>query len=95
MPKDNPQRKGHRLNQRKSGKNNLKQIREAQALSLQDLADRAVMSKTQVWELQRPNSNPTLLTAYALAAVLNRPVEELWPNPYKVKEETIVVRTLV
>jgi DNA-binding XRE family transcriptional regulator len=74
--------------------NKLKDVREASKLSLQDLADCVGCSKTSIWELEKTTANPTLKTAYKIAAVLGVTVEDIWPPQIRVVEETITVRRL-
>lgn len=74
--------------------NNLKAHREKAGLSLQGLADCLGCSKTNIWELEKTTANPTLKTAYSIAAVLDVPVTDIWPPQIQVVEETITVRRL-
>jgi len=74
--------------------NNLKMLRENHAYSLQDLAELCGVSKPQLHVLEKPEANPTLQTAYKIAAVFNVPVADIWPNNFKVIETTITVRRI-
>ncbi len=74
-------------------KNNLKQLRKEAALTLDALADAAgIGSKSTLFALERGDSCPRLDTAYAIAAVLDKDVEDIWPDETSVVEETVVVR---
>ena len=47
---------------------NVRKLRQEQGLSLQELADRAGISKTHVWDIENGNSaNPTIATLLALS----------------------------
>lgn len=74
--------------------NNLKEARKAAGLSLQALADICGTSKGYLHCLEGPNGNPSLKTAYKIAAVLGKPVQEIWPDDTEIVEETIVVRRI-
>jgi DNA-binding XRE family transcriptional regulator len=74
--------------------NRLKELREKAGLSLQGLADGLGCSKTNIWELEKATANPTLKTAYSIAAVLDVQVTDIWPAQVQVVEETIVVRRI-
>jgi len=75
--------------------NNLKMLRENNAYSLQDLAELCGVSKPQLHVLEKPDANPTLLTAYKIASVFDVRVTDIWPNNFKVIETTIKVRRVV
>lgn len=48
--------------------------REKQNLSLQEVADRAGITKSHMWEIEQGNSiNPTIRTVYGLAKALGVP----------------------
>ena len=49
----------------------LKNAREKRDLTLQDVADMALCSKSYVWELEADKSMPSLAVAAALAHVLH------------------------
>jgi DNA-binding XRE family transcriptional regulator len=74
--------------------NHLKELREKAGLSLQGLADCLGCSKTNIWELEKATANPTLKTAYSIAAVLDVPVIDIWTPQVQVVEETITVRRI-
>jgi DNA-binding XRE family transcriptional regulator len=74
--------------------NNLKEFRVKAGMSMQGLADCLGCSKTNICALEKPNANPTLKTAYSIAAVLNVPVTDIWEPRIEVVEETITVRRL-
>jgi len=57
---------------------NMRRRRSDLGLSLQDVANRAGMSKTNVWELERGNNpNPTLRSVMAIMQALYMPLNEL------------------
>lgn len=74
--------------------NHLKELREKAGLSLQNLADCIGCSKQNIWELEKATANPTLKTAYSIAAVLDVAVIDIWEPQVQVVEETITVRRI-
>jgi len=60
--------------------NNLKSIRKAAGLTLDELAIAIGSSKGHVWEMEQPESNPTLGTAYKVASVLGKQVTDIWSD---------------
>ena len=74
--------------------NRLQELRKKARLSLQELADSIGMSKQHVFQLENAEANPTIKTAYKLAAVLGVPVTEIWVPQIRVVEETITVRRI-
>jgi len=74
--------------------NNLKTLRTAKNLSLQELGDMCGRSKAQMHELEKEFANPTLKTAYAISKVLDVAVTDIWPNNVEIVEETIIVRRI-
>lgn len=72
--------------------NNLKKMREEKGFSLQALADICGTSKQRIYELEKPDSNPTLKTAYSIAVVFDVDVTEIWPDEIEIIEETITIR---
>lgn len=53
-------------------------LRRARSLSLQDIADRAQLSKSHVWEMEKGRgANPTIDTAVRVAAALGVSFEYL------------------
>lgn len=73
-------------------KNKLKEKRERNNMTLQELADMYGGTKSHLWALEKGTSTPTLSTAYAIAKVLNYSVYQIWPDTTEIVEETIVVR---
>jgi len=73
-------------------KNNLKEVRVAAGLSLQELADMYGGTKPHCWCLERGKNSPKLNTAYAIAKVLNKTVYDIWPDETEMVEETIIIR---
>lgn len=58
--------------------NHIKNLRENAGLSLQDVADRAAVSKAYVWEIESgPTSNPTIKSLCCLAVALDCLPDEL------------------
>jgi putative transcriptional regulator len=74
--------------------NNLKSIRKAARLSLQELADRCGTSKGHMHCIESDKGNPSLKLAYRIAAILGKQVQEIWPDDNEVIEEIITVRRL-
>jgi putative transcriptional regulator len=74
--------------------NHLKELRQKASMSLQDLADCIGMSKQHVHQLEMVTANPTIKTAYSIAAVLDVPVTDIWTPQVQVVEETITVRRI-
>ena len=57
---------------------NMKRRRVELGLSLQDVADRASMSKTAIWELEKGRSpNPTIKSVLAITRALSMPMNDL------------------
>jgi DNA-binding XRE family transcriptional regulator len=59
-------------------KSNLKALRMARNLTLQQLADAVNRTKQAVAYLEKHGTNPRIDTAYAIAEALGVPVEEIW-----------------
>ena len=74
--------------------NNLKSIRESKKLSLEELGSAIGSGKSQIFDLEKQSSNPTIKTAYKIARVLDVSIYEIWPNEIEVVEETITVRRI-
>lgn len=55
----------------------IKDERLAWGMSLQDLADKAGLSKAQVWTIEKGRSDPWVSTAVKLASALNMSVARL------------------
>jgi len=75
-------------------RNNLKKFRNEVNITLQEFADMYGGTKANCWNLEENRSNPTLLTAYAIAKILNKTVYEIWPDETEVIEETTIVRRI-
>ena len=75
----------------KAMKNNLKSLRNAAGLSLEELATLCRMTKGGIWELEK-GANPSLRRAYIISTVLDLPVYEIWPDETEIIEETITLR---
>ena len=77
-------------------KNNLKQFREEAKLTLKDLGDSTGMSAAAVHHFENQRNGPTLKAAYAIAAILDKTVQEIWPDTTEiVEEETVTVRRII
>lgn len=73
-------------------KNNLRELRMQAGLSTQDLAAALGKNHTQqICQLEKAGVNPTLRTAYEIAAVLGVYVTDIWPNDVKTEEVTVSV----
>jgi len=72
--------------------NNLKELREAASLSLQELSDMSGKSFSCLQSMEAVHRNPSLETAYAIANVLGKSVYQIWPDTTEIIEETITVR---
>lgn len=75
--------------------NNLKALRKANRMSLEELGDAVNSSKSYMWELEREKSNPSLQLAYKVARVLDVSVYDIWPDETEVVEEIIIVRRAI
>lgn len=63
-------------------KSNLKELREAAGLTMQQLGDKAGMVPSQICHLEKDTGNPTLKTACSIAEALNTKVWCIWTNRY-------------
>ena len=75
-------------------RSNLKAHRRNWGLTLQGLGDRAGLSKSHIWELEKGSTSPTLETAYKIAMVLDVRVYDIWPDPTEIVEEVITMRRI-
>lgn len=58
--------------------NRMREIREARGLSLQDVATRAGIAKSHIWEIERGRSaNPTIATTVGIARALGVSLDHL------------------
>jgi transcriptional regulator with XRE-family HTH domain len=56
----------------------MKSLREARGLGLQEVADRAGLAKSHVWELEQGRArNPTIATAVGIARALGTSLDHL------------------
>ena len=63
-------------------KNNLKRFRKEAGLTIQQLGDKAGVSKSQICDLQNDEANPTIRTAAKIAKALGIDRAEIfiiWP----------------
>lgn len=74
--------------------NNLSKLRKEAGLSSQQLGYACGKSRQTIYQLEQPEANPMLKTAYAIAEVLDVEVTEIWPNPFEVVEETVTIRRI-
>ena len=58
--------------------NKLHEIREEKGISLRGLAKLAVVSKTQINEIENGQSDPTLKTMCRIAKALNMKIEDIF-----------------
>ena len=63
-------------------KNNLKQLREAAGLTMQQLGNKSGVSPSQICELEKATGNPTLKTSCSIAHALDTKVWCIWVNRY-------------
>ena len=72
--------------------NNLKRLRKADGLTLDDLAISSGLSKSYLWAAEKGAHSPTLKTAYALANVFNKSVYDIWPDTTEIEVEKVEIR---
>lgn len=75
-------------------KSNLKKFRRKAGITQEELGDMCCISGSIICRLEGVRANPTLSTAYSIAKVLDKSVEEIWPNTVEFVEETITVRRI-
>jgi len=76
-------------------KNNLKEIRLELNLRADYLASSCGLSKALIHNLEKQDkSSPKLSTAYIIAKVLGRTIQEIWPDTTEVVEETVIMRRI-
>lgn len=63
-------------------RNRLKVLRAEQGWTQQDLGDRLGVSRQAVNALETEKHDPSLDLAYRIAAVFQRPVEDIFDNPH-------------
>lgn len=63
-------------------KNRLRELRLAKGWSQGELADRVGASRQTINAIEADKYDPSLPLAYRLAALLEKPVEEVFLNPY-------------
>jgi putative transcriptional regulator len=64
-------------------KNNLRELRLAEGWSQGQLADLVEASRQTINAIEADKYDPSLPLAYRLAALLERPVEEVFCNPFR------------
>lgn len=63
-------------------RNRLKVLRAEKGWTQQDLGDRLGVSRQAVNALETEKHDPSLDLAYRIAAVFDRPVEDIFDNPH-------------
>lgn len=76
-------------------KNNLKEIRESNGVSVRDLHERANVAQGMIRQMESGGDIVSLRDAYAIAAVFALPVTDIWPDTLVVETKTVTVRTVV
>ena len=71
--------------------NNLKKIRLAQGLSLDDIGSKIGSSKSYIWELEKGKSSPSLVKAYAISKILGHRLEDVFPDPNEYETITVTM----
>lgn len=61
----------------------LKELRTEIGLTQQELGDKLGVSRQAIIALETSKHIPSLDLAYKIAALFNRPIEQIWENPYK------------
>ena len=64
-------------------KNNLRELRLAKGWSQGELADRVEASRQTINAIEADKYDPSLPLAYRLAALFEKPVEEVFFNPFR------------
>lgn len=70
-------------------KNNIKTIREAQGLSVNDLATACNLSPCTILNLESGVTAPNLRTAYGISKILGKNIYHIWPNEMKVVTKSV------
>lgn len=65
-------------------KQNLRELRTELGLTQADLAAKLGVSRQAVIALETDKHSPSLDLAYKIAGVFDRPVEDIFTNPYRV-----------
>jgi putative transcriptional regulator len=61
----------------------LKDLRASANLTQQGLGDKLQVSRQAIIALETSKHIPSLDLAYKIAAFFERPIEEIWENPYR------------
>ena len=69
--------------------NNLKHYRKLAGMTLDDVANFAASSKSNIWEVENNKTIPGVQMAYRIAAAVNQPIEEVFPDQNEYIEETV------
>lgn len=75
--------------------NNIKEIRTCKGYTIQELADMAGLSKAYIWGLENKNNSPTIRVAYAISAVLDMDVYDVFPDENEYEDSVIKHRKVV
>lgn len=66
-------------------KNTLRELRTGRGWSQQELGEALAVSRQAVIALETERHDPSLNLAYRIAAVFEKPIEEIFPNPHRKK----------
>ena len=61
----------------------LKELRTEIGYTQQELGDKLGVSRQAIIALETSKHIPSLDLAYKISALFNRPLEEIWENPYR------------
>ena len=64
----------------------LREFRTEKGLTQADLANQLGVSRQAVIALETDKHMPSLDLAYKISAVFDRPIEEIFENPYRLKQ---------
>ncbi|WP_240007152.1 helix-turn-helix transcriptional regulator [Pseudaquidulcibacter saccharophilus] len=61
----------------------LKELRTEHGFTQAELGDKLGVSRQAIIALETSKHIPSLDLAYKIAALFNKPLEEIWENPYR------------
>ena len=61
----------------------LKELRTEFSFTQQELGDKLGVSRQAIIALETSKHIPSLELAYKIAALFDRPIEDIWENPYR------------
>ena len=61
----------------------LKELRTEHGFTQAELGDKLGVSRQAIIALETSKHIPSLDLAYKIAALFNKPIEEIWENPYR------------